>query len=112
MRSEWRCGTRRTGEVLEVRDRWQGLLGPVGWLPLLLLTSVAISIAAVIMTDGCTRVAGFLVAVLCIPLVPYTALRFYPLVRFGPVVIQWRNWFRFKEVPTAAVQRLRADHAV
>ncbi len=30
-RSAWRYGTRRSGEVLVVRDPWQGLFGPNAW---------------------------------------------------------------------------------
>jgi hypothetical protein len=38
------------------------------------------------------------------------ALCFYPVVRFGPETVRWRNWFRFKEIPTASIQRLGIEN--
>jgi hypothetical protein len=36
--------------------------------------------------------------------------RFYPMVRFGPETIRWRNRFRFKVVPTGSVRRLGVEN--
>lgn len=93
----WHSGTRRIGEVLEVRDRWQGLLGPNVWLVVLLTLGAAASPGGWRLVSG----AALVLVALC----------FYPVVRFGPETVRWRNWFRFKEIPTASIQRLGIEGA-
>lgn len=88
----WRYGTRRRGDELVIRDLWQGLFGPNAWLTILL------------------GAGGFMVPmwwnVACWMAVPLVAARFHPFVRFGPESVRWRNWFRVRQIPIEAVERL------
>lgn len=91
-RSEWRFGTRRVGDVLIVRDRWQGLFGANFWLTVLL-------VAGVFAAPGPWRLV-------CGAAIPVVACRFHPFVHFAPDTVRWRNRFRVKEIPTARITRL------
>lgn len=60
--------------------------------------------------DGTFSVYGGWIAFACVVALIFVVTRCYPVVQFGPKVIRWRNWFRWKEVPTASVGSLGVEH--
>jgi hypothetical protein len=140
---EWRHGVQRTGETLVVRDRWQGLFGPNGWLTMPLFAVGAVGAWGSITRLVCdpsdrqlldfgdlqvgdsqisvptcdskvTRFRGVdeldmtsvWITVACALALAFVALRFYPIVSFGPQILRWRNWFRWKETSTDRIAGL------
>ncbi len=45
------------------------------------------------------------IALGCTAALAFVGFRFFPVVQFGTHTIRWRNWFRWKEIPTSSVQR-------
>lgn len=102
-RGGWHYGTRRVGETLEIRDRWQGLFGPNVWL-LLLLALGAFRFTLMSFEEGRSTAALVALAALCGGLLVFVAARCYPYVRLDAETIRWRNWFFVKETTTARVK--------
>ena len=107
----WIAGTRRVGEHLEVRDRWQGLFGANAWLTTVLVAGATGSALASVEAGGSDRLGLGLVSLALVLLLLVTVLRFHPVVRFGPETIEWRNRFGLKAIPTSSVEGLGLETA-